>query len=260
MNLLLKYVDPPQLLLKGGPGSGPRIGQTKSGKDVHAETEPEQYSDFSKQDHQDASRIHDDHATTLYSDKKKRRWHYRQADVHNIAAMNKSIYLPAQVSPNLVLNTPKKDMSKSLYLIASTPPQLLLKGFMGSNVGGMGGDDFLLQFQGTEYFNEAAKLCEREIDLRMRNLEQTFPDERDNWGKMDKVHLEKQKLLLQLARDRNTKSKKIDAAMEKANPHRDPSIGTYIGGGAHKAKTHDLSEFMDSLSQTSGEDLKKDKY
>jgi len=36
---------------------------------------------------------------------------------------------------------------------------------------------------------------------------------------------------------------------QKGNPHRDPARGTYIGGGAHKAVTTDLSDFMDSVAQ-----------
>lgn len=33
----------------------------------------------------------------------------------------------------------------------------------------------------------------------------------------------------------------------KANPHRDPSVGLYIAGGAVKSKSSDMTDFIDSL-------------
>jgi len=50
----------------------------------------------------------------------------------------------------------------------------------------------------------------------------------------------------------------------KANPNRDPAIGTYIGGGSHKGMKEgqqDLSKIVsDLMSQIPGENLKKDGY
>lgn len=43
------------------------------------------------------------------------------------------------------------------------------------------------------------------------------------------------------------KSPQLYLDMEKANPHRDPARGTYIGGGAIKANTEDLSEKLEEL-------------
>jgi len=48
---------------------------------------------------------------------------------------------------------------------------------------------------------------------------------------------------------------KLFLNIEKANPFRDPSVGTFIGGGAIKANTEDLSDKMEELlNDLPGED------
>lgn len=45
-------------LEKGGVGSGRKIGETRSGKSVLRDREPDSYSDFSHEDHHDAYLLH----------------------------------------------------------------------------------------------------------------------------------------------------------------------------------------------------------
>ena len=47
--------------------------------------------------------------------------------------------------------------------------------------------------------------------------------------------------------------------ISKANPHRDPTNGVYIAGGAIKSNTEDVSEIVnDLMDKMPGEALKKD--
>ena len=94
-------------------------------------------------------------------------------------------------------------------------------------------------------------LCEKELDLREKQLSSynKAPQPDPLWQDMDKLRLDKQRLVLRLAKQRNAKAKKFENAM-KANPHRDPSVGQYIagGGGAAKGKGQtDLSGKVDEL-------------
>lgn len=60
------------VLRKGGPGSGKKIGMTRSGKKVYSDKYPHEYSDFSADDHTEAGTIHERAATKSKNDNKFR--------------------------------------------------------------------------------------------------------------------------------------------------------------------------------------------
>lgn len=81
-------------LEKGGKGSGRKIGQTSTGKDVYDTFEHEGHKDFNVQEHTDAKNLHN---TIGYkATNKKQNYHYGEADKHknhaeSIGEINKAI-------------------------------------------------------------------------------------------------------------------------------------------------------------------------
>jgi hypothetical protein len=140
-----------------------------------------------------------------------------------------------------------------LYLAHNPTPALMLKAIPRPThrplvlSKGYGHDDeWLRDFEGTELFAEAVKLCERELDLKLKQAERRLvvepisPRKESHYDKMERIRLEKKKLGLQLAKKRHAQRKQMDAAMTKAKGQQD--LGPII-----EALTDDMP----------GEELKK---
>ena len=103
----------------------------------------------------------------------------------------------------------------------------------------MYGDDWLRDFEGSPLFPEAVALCERELDLKIKQTERRAEPqkvvvrEESHYDKMERIRLSKKKLALQLSKERHQRQKKMTAAMSK---------GT----------------ILDSLRMLPGEELNKD--
>ena len=116
-------------------------------------------------------------------------------------------------------------------------------------------DDWIKQFQYSELFDEAYELAKEELDIRAKpGSNYAAPTTDEKWEKLEALRLKKQKLALKLAKQRNDESKKWRSgevgSTKKGNPHRDPSIGTFMGGGTHKAHSGDGQEDLTSFVNT----------
>lgn len=59
-NISKMYENSSEKLEKGGPGSGRKIGTTKSGKDIYSSFDDPHHKDFTSKDHEDAADLHRD--------------------------------------------------------------------------------------------------------------------------------------------------------------------------------------------------------
>lgn len=117
----------------------------------------------------------------------------------------------------------------------------------------MYGDDWLSPFEGTPFFDQAVKLCERDLALDEKQLKRREEQEKKEneaprvqsdsiWLKRDRIAHEKRKLMLKLAQHRASASKKRQAAfkqLDKIKSFSDPDLIKYVVSSAHQpSMTH----------------------
>lgn len=115
------------------------------------------------------------------------------------------LYLACNPAPTLLLKSIPQQAPEPLYLEKA----------FGHD------DEWLRDFEGSDLFNDAVKLCERELDLKLKQAAKRAEPreivrEESHYDKMERIRLEKKKLGLQLAKQRHARRKQMDAAMTKA--------------------------------------------
>lgn len=133
------------LLSKGGPGSGRKIGSTKSGKPIYDTFDHSAHKNFSSKDHLDAERAHRKKMNES-EDKETKQHHKDQAFEHNTAYDN-AIYekqkqrgggMKNDSRPAQETNKQKKNkyLGKSEDAVEKSFEDILQKGGKGSNKAG----------------------------------------------------------------------------------------------------------------------------